>query len=324
MMIRQRILVSVLMAGVALSVLPARAQLFGESDKDKAARLQHEADQDAQLQQIPPLQDRLRELSDRIQSLESSLQRATGNEESLGHQIQLLQDKIDQQQKDFNYRLCVISAQQLGTTPDESGLNCAAASNGSGGYAPPQQGPGNALPPGAPLPPIGSNNGGGNQDLSPTAPPPLRGRSPGTLGTLSLGAGPSGPGGGSTAQFDTGMNLMAKSQYAQAAAAFQAYADSHPDDTDLTPQAIFWIGNMAYVQQDYEGAARNFAVLEQKYPTSSRAADGMLKLGQSLIATGDNKDGCTAFASVTKKKYPDVTDATLTAAANARKASCKK
>lgn len=321
MIMRQHILVSVLLAGAALSVLPAclpaQAQLFGESDKDKAARLQHEADQDQQLQQLGPIQDRLRDLSDRIQSLESSLQRATGNEESLGHQIQLLQDKVDQQQKDFNYRLCVISAQQLGTTADESGLNCAAASSGNGTYLPParSQGPANAPAPGSLLPPIGSG-----QDMAsgPAAPPPLRGRSPGTLGTLPSGSA------SDTAQFDTGMNLMAKSQYAQAAAAFSAYADSHHDDAELTPQAIFWIGNMAFVQQDYQGAARNFALLEQKYPTSPRAAEGMVKLGQSLIATGDNKDACTAFATVTKKKYPDVSDATLTAAANARKASCKK
>lgn len=312
MMIRQRILVSALLAGVALSVLPAQAQLFGESDKDKAARLQHEADQDQQLQQLGPMQDRLRDLNDRVQSLESSLQRATGNEENLGHQIQLLQDKIDQQQKDFNYRLCVISAQQLGTSADESGLNCAAVSNGSA--APPSlQGPAGAPAAGSPLPPIG-------QDFAaaPDNTPPLRGRSPGSLGTLPSGPAPD------TAQFDTGMNLMAKSQYTQATAAFSAYADAHPDDADLTPQAIYWIGNMAYVQQDYQTAARNFAVLEQKYPASSRAADGMVKLGQSLIATGDNKDGCTAFASVTKKKFPGVTDATLTAAANARKSSCKK
>ena len=47
----------------------------------------------------------------------------------------------------------------------------------------------------------------------------------------------------------------------------------------------------------------------------------MLFVRQSLIATGDKQDGCTALASVTKKKFANVSDGTLAAAANARKAS---
>jgi tol-pal system protein YbgF len=312
--IKQRLLVSALALAVTGAV-PAHAQLFGESDEVKAARQAHEDGQDAEIAKIAPMGDQIRDLTDRVRSLEASLQRATGSNEELSHQLQVMQAKLDQQQKDFNYRLCVISAQQLGTSADETGLNCAAAGSGATPMPSASAQPG-AFRPGAALPPLSASGPDTSTIIDASGPPPLRGRAPGTLGTLG-GPAPSGD----STQFDRAMNLMARAQYADASAAFQAYADGHPDDTDLTPQAMYWIGNMAYVQQDNQNAARSFATLEQKYPKSSRAADGMLKLGQSLIATGDKQDGCTALASVTKKKFANVSDGTLAAAANARKAS---
>ena len=70
-------------------------------------------------------------------------------------------------------------------------------------------------------------------------------------------------------QFDTAMNLLAKAQYAEASAAFRAYADANPDDQDLSAQAIYWIGDIAYVQHDYPGATRAFAEQIKKYPGTS-------------------------------------------------------
>ena len=53
-------------------------------------------------------------LEDKVAGLTESLSQATGANEELGHQIQQLNDKIDRMQKDFAYRLCMLSAQQLG------------------------------------------------------------------------------------------------------------------------------------------------------------------------------------------------------------------
>ena len=79
------------------------------------------------------------------------------------------------------------------------------------------------------------------------------GRPPGKLGTLPAGTPPLngsiGSGGAArSAQFDTAMNLLAKAQYDEAKAPFRAYADANPDDTDLAPQAIYWVGNIDYIQ----------------------------------------------------------------------------
>ena len=309
---------------------PASAQLFGESDKDKAARLQREDDQEAAISQ---LSGRTQQLEDKVRSLTDSLSRATGANEELRHELQTTNQKMDRQEKDFAYRLCVISAQQLGADAD-SGLNCAAVG------APANAGATNfssagGIAPGAPLPPI---NGGNNDGIQPggfsNAPqanqPTQLGRPPGTLGTLPAGSAPAARpqgamntnSGAGASQFDSSMNLLARAQYNEAKAGVRAYADANPDDADLSSQAIYWVGDISYVQRDYPGAARAFAEQIKKYPQSTRGPDSMLKLGQSLLAMGQNKEGCTTLGAL-KSKYPKASASTLAAATTARKTACR-
>jgi len=319
-----------MLSGAVVTAMPAHAQLFGESDEDKAARQAHEDGQDSQISQ---LSGRVQQLEDRARSLTQSLSNATGANEELSHQIQELRQKIDAQQKDFAYRLCMLSAQQLGA--DGQGLNCGATGASPAGGAPPSN-----YTPGAQLPPIGNDNQSFNGPPSQGVPqqlgaPQQLGRPPGTLGSLPMNSGPASPPpraampvgpstarSGGTAQFDSAMNLLAKAQYAEASAAFRGYADANPDDNDLSPQAIYWIGDIAYVQHDYPTATRTFAEQIKKYPNSSRSPDSMLKLGQALLAQGQTSGGCTTLAAL-KTKYPNAPANTLAAAAGARKAACR-
>jgi tol-pal system protein YbgF len=314
-----------MLSGAAITAPAAHAQLFGESDEVKAARQAHE---DAQDNQISQLSGRVQQLEDRVRGLTQSLSTATGTNEELAHQIQDLRQKIDAQQKDFAYRLCMVSAQQLGADGNEQGLNCGAVGASSASGAPVS---GGGFVPGAPLPPLG-----GDQGFNPPAPSggsQQFGRPPGNLGTLPMNSGPANNGAmnappraaapaGGTAQYDRAMNLLAKAQYIEASAAFRAYADANPDDTDLSAQAIYWIGNIAYVQKNYPDATRAFAEQLKKYPDSIRSPDSMLKLGQALIAQGQTSSGCTTLAAL-KTKYPKAAPATLSAAAGARKAACR-
>jgi tol-pal system protein YbgF len=323
-MMIQRIAVSVLALGLMLGPVPASAQLFGPSDEEKA----REAAQDSGIQDLQgktQQQDgRIRELEDRVRGLTEALSRATGANEDLSHQIQQQNDKIDKIEKDFAYRLCTLSAQQLGAGDS---MNCAAAGTASAGqaYAPPPGG----MRPGDSLPPIGAASG-------PDSGPAVQGRPPGILGTLPSGpSGPSGPAiasappsqpapsGGGSAQYDQAMNLMGRAQYSEASAAFRAYADANPDDTELTPQAIYWVGNINFIRQDYAPAARTFAEVIKKYPKSSRAPDAMLKLAQSFMSMGQKSEGCTTLGLI-KTKYPNAPPQTLTSAANLRKTACSK
>jgi len=331
-MIKQRILVSILACALMASPLAANAQLFGPSDEEKA----REAAQDQGLKDIKDLQDktqvqdaRIKALEDKVQGLTDSLSQATGTNEELGHQIQQQNDKIDRMQKDFVFRLCQLSAQQLGAGDS---MNCAGGGSPAGGAMAPQpysQVPG-GMTPGQALPPI--NATGDGQPGFVTAPAPddsmQRGRPPGVLGTLPMGSGPAVNAGSavppaSSPQYDQAMNLMRRAQYDEAAAAFRAYADANPDDPQLTPQAIYWVANIGFIRQDYATAARTFAEVIKKYPKSQPAPEAMLKLAQSFMAMGQKSEGCTTLGFI-KTRYPDASPQTLTQAATLRKTACSK
>jgi tol-pal system protein YbgF len=345
-MMRKRLLFSALALAAALASAPAQAQLFGPSDEERA----READQDSQLQQLTgdsrQINARMQVLEDKVRSLTDSLARATGANEELNHRIELLNTRIAREQQDFAYRLCTLSAQQLGAGED-SGLNCAAAGTPSAGAAPAPAAP-QSYTPGASLLPLGgganmgSGPSGGDSDTSDSGdntrfdPTPGRGRPSGVLGTLPAGSSyaagaparlapppdSAAPASGGSAQFNSAMNLLARAQYAEASAAFRAYADANPGDSELTPQAVYWIGDIGYVQHDYPNAARSFAEVIKKYPKSARAPDAMLKLGQSLLAMGQKSEGCTTLGAL-KSKFPGASESTLSAASAARRTACR-
>ncbi|HEX2761059.1 MAG TPA: tol-pal system protein YbgF [Rhizomicrobium sp.] len=319
----KRAAASVLVLGMLLAA-PAQAQLFGPSDEEKA----RESAQDEGIQTLQGAtqqQDgRIRELEDRVRGLTEALSRATGANEELSHQIQQQNDKLDKMEKDFAYRLCTLSAQQLGAGDS---MNCAAAGTPSAGqqaYAPPPGAP----RPGDSLPPIGAAPDNGPA-IAPENGPAVLGRPPGVLGTLPSGPPPAiasaqpAPSGGGSAQYDQAMNLMGRAQYSEASAAFRSYADANPGDTDLAPQAIYWVGNISFIRQDYAPAARTFAEVIKKYPKSPRAPDAMLKLAQSFMSMGQKSEGCTTLGLI-KTKYPSAPPQTLASAASLRKTACSK
>jgi tol-pal system protein YbgF len=120
------------------------------------------------------------------------------------------------------------------------------------------------------------------------------------------------------------MNLAAKAQYTEARAALQAFADAHPDDADLTPRALYWVGDIAFsVQKDYAGAARAFLQELKTYPQNEHAPESMLKLGESFIAINqpkEKKEGCRALASL-PTQYPNAPKSITDQALAERKAN---
>ena len=102
------------------------------------------------------------------------------------------------------------------------------------------------------------------------------------------------------------MACCGKAQYDEAAAAFRAYADANPDDDDLAPQAIYWVGDIAYMQQDYRRRARSLRRRDQEISQVSRAPPtAMLKLGQSLHGDGPETRKAAPRLALIKSKYPD-------------------
>jgi tol-pal system protein YbgF len=281
------------------------AQLFGESDEEKAARLQHEQAQDSSLAT----------LNQRANELDDTLRRLTGQIEELDHRISEQNERIARMKKDFDYKICSMVAQQFGATTEqgeESSLPCA----GQG------QQQSTAVPQ-----PSGQGNGQGPNGSIHLAPPP------GVLGTLPRNDMGNLPQPSTTApnqmasldarpQFETALNLLAKAQYDEASAAFRNFADTYPND-DLAAQAVYWVGDIAYVQRDYTGAARAFAEELKKYPTGTRAPESMLKLGQSLLALNQKKEGCRALGTL-PIQFPSASKSVTDQALAARKtAGCR-
>lgn len=148
------------------------------------------------------------------------------------------------------------------------------------------------------------------------AAPPEKG---GSLGSLPAHAAAAA----TKTQYDEAMNLLARARYDEARAAFRAFADANPKDP-MTPQAIYWVGNIAYVQKDYAAAALAFAEQIKKFPSNAQGAESMLKLGLSLVAMGDKEKGCLTLGAL-KTKYKQAPANILSQAQSARsKASCPK
>ncbi len=270
------------------------AGLFGESDDEKAARLkaeQRENDQDAGIA----------ELRQRIGDLERALQQSTGQNEQLTHDLRELSARLEQQRKDFDYKLCTLSAQQLGAgASGQPGTTLPCDTTGGTTTAAPQESAPATAPP-SPMQSSGPPSGGG------------------TLGTLpATAAAPDA----TKSQYDEALNLLARARYDEARAAFRNFADTNPKDP-LAPQAIYWVGNIAYVQKDYAAAAQAFTEQLKKYPSSPQGAESMLKLGLSLIQLGEKKEGCLTLGAI-KAKYKQAPATILTQASQARANFCAK
>ncbi len=278
------------------------ADIFGESEEEKTARLQqfqHEQAQDSSISYW----------RQRSQDQENTVRRLTGQIEEQSHRIDELNTRIERMQKDFDYRLCKIAATQLGAS-DEAPMPCMGT------------GPQASFAPASGVSPASGNPQPGQGGPVQLAPPP------GTLGTMpagngaTAGAGATPPPSPNRARFDAAMKLLGKTQYDEARSAFRSFADAYPND-ELAPQAVYWFGDIAYVQKDYPAAARAFAEEIKKYPDSTRAPDSMLKLGQALLAMGQKQEGCSALAAL-PTKYPNASKTIVTRAAQERKTGgCK-
>ena len=88
---------------------------------------------------------------------------------------------------------------------------------------------------------------------------------------------------------DAAMNLLAKAQYDEARAAFRAFADANPAGRSGAAGGLLGRRHRLCARRIMPSAARAFAEEIKKYPTSPRAPDSMLKLGQSLIALAQKR-----------------------------------
>jgi tol-pal system protein YbgF len=282
------------------------ADIFGPSDEEKAAAAaaaQREQNQD----------QGLATLNQRAGDIEESLRKLTGEIEVLNHRLDEIDQRMDRMKKDFDYKLCTMSAQQLGAqgAPGSPGaIPCNPAGPQTGDAAPPVQ----QVPTGVTrlAPPPGVMGTLTPQEAAaPAAPPPAAAPAPAAAPPMQTASTDT------HAQYQAAMDMLARQQYDEASGAFRNFADTYPKDP-LTPDALYWLGDVAYVQKDFKSAAHTFAEVLTKYPTSHRSADSMLKLGQAFLAMSQKKEGCTTLYALTAKT-PGATRTVLAQAEAVRK-----
>jgi tol-pal system protein YbgF len=90
----------------------------------------------------------------------------------------------------------------------------------------------------------------------------------------------------SSADYDKGLELTRKGDTAGARALFQSFISNNPGN-QLTPNAIFWLGETYYVDKQFDQAILSFKEVAGRYPTHAKAAASMLKLGYAYEQLGD-------------------------------------
>ena len=76
----------------------------------------------------------------------------------------------------------------------------------------------------------------------------------------------------------------------------------HPRSSRL-PDATYYLGETFFQRGRHREAAEQFLKISTDYSGSSRAPEGLLRLGLSLRAMGANEQACATFGEVARK-YP--------------------
>ncbi|ACM27575.1 tol-pal system protein YbgF [Agrobacterium sp. SHOUNA12C] len=287
-----------------------------------------------QAEQAPVIKIQSSNAEVRLQQLEDQMRQLNGRVEEMSYQLLQMQEQIRKTQEDNEFRF-----QQLEKRGGGGGGN----SSGGGSANPPGGGtttigggsmkkseadvPAQA-PTGGQQDDIAGVIGDSGSDMPATAQQGGgSGKPPTQLGSIQLdqngkqigatasrannssGAPPSAGSGTQTAslgsendEYKAAYGHVLSGDYSVAEQEFRQYIDSYPSSS-RSADANFWLGEALYSQGKYNDAAKTFLNAHQKYSTSEKAPEMLLKLGMSLAAL-DNKDTACATLREVTKRYP--------------------
>jgi len=115
---------------------------------------------------------------------------------------------------------------------------------------------------------------------------------------------------GEQESYQNAVNLILKDRdYVKAVPAFQAFLAQFPN-SDSTPNAHYWLGQLLYNQQNYSEAKVQFTQVANRFTNSPKRSDSLLKLGLIEKSTGNVQEANSFFQQVINE-YPDSTPARL-------------
>jgi tol-pal system protein YbgF len=137
--------------------------------------------------------------------------------------------------------------------------------------------------------------------------PPPQGAAPPPSDT-TLQAAPAGAA-DEKGEYDQAFNALKDGRYAESARRFQGFIGQYPN-SELTPNAYYWLGESYYVTQNYPISLDTFQKLLAQFPNSQKAPDALLKVGYCQYEM-KQWDQAEATLNQVVQKYPDTTVARL-------------
>lgn len=222
------------------------------------------ADRVARLEQQNQANSGTTQLVNQVNDLQQQVAQLQGQIEELQHQNQQLQDSQKAQYADVDSRLGRV---EKGGAP--AGQPATAT-----GPAPQQAAPAAGAPQAA-------------------APAP------------AASAGGNNPGAASPAEqsaYDAAFKSLRGGDYVTASRGFRDFLVKYPD-SQLAPNAYYWLGESYYVTMNYQVAIEAFQRLVKNYPQSDKVSDGLLKVGYCQIEL-KQQDAAVATLKQVTTKYP--------------------
>ncbi len=134
---------------------------------------------------------------------------------------------------------------------------------------------------------------------TPAAPPPPTGGTGGTA-TMSPGGVPDTPTIPASDLYNNALRDYTGGKYDLAVQEFSQYLTWY-GNTDLAPNAQYYIAAIHAAQGDYETAVKEYDLVLEKYPDNNKTPDALFGKGQSLFRLGRRTEGGREFQELIKR-----------------------
>lgn len=113
------------------------------------------------------------------------------------------------------------------------------------------------------------------------------------------------------AAYARAFDQLKSGEYRAAVTQFQSFMKTYPQSS-LLDNAQYWIGEAYYVTRDYDLAAKAFRAVGERWPSSRKAPDALLKLGYTQYEQKRLADARATLSDVVQR-YPGTDAARLAA-----------
>lgn len=100
--------------------------------------------------------------------------------------------------------------------------------------------------------------------------------------------------------YDDAYSYLTSGNYPMAETSFQRFIADYPT-SELAGNAHFWLGEARFSQSHFRDAADEFLETYRSYPTSAKAPDSLLRLGQSLVELDQAEAACATWGEFMTK-----------------------